>query len=354
MAVTVKDIAAEVGVNHTTVSRALTGKAQVAKATRRRILEAVERMGYRPSTAARTVRTGRTGLIGMIQSAVGGRSVRVPLFDVSVDRALHAAGQCVVRDLIDEPADSGDEHALSPKILRERVVDGLLINYVLGTPPEIREVLERWEIPAIWINRKREHDCVRPDDEGGARKATRRLIEAGHRDIALCLARSSGAVHRIEPHYSLGDREAGYRNAMREAGLRPRVIDIAQREGTDRRNATLRGSIALLSRPNRPTAVLCGSGSGPTMVAAAWKLGLDVPRDLSVLAFDNEETSDSHIAVDRVLIPYDEMARAAVRELLALIDDPKTPRAPVILPLAVEATGTVAPLSEPSRNGEQE
>ena len=78
------------------------------------------------------------------------------------------------------------------------------------------------------------------------------------------------------------------------------------------------------------------------MVAAAWKLGLDVPTDLSVITFDNEVTNDSRIAVDRMLIRYDEMAHRAVRELLALIDDPKSPRPPAVIPLDYQSMGTIS------------
>ena len=84
----------------------------------------------------------------------------------------------------------------------------------------------------MWVNAKFEVDCVYPDDYGAAKSATRQLIELGHRRIAF--------VHFINPlfgatfeesrprfHYSVEDRAFGYRDAMREAGLSPRVAHLA-------------------------------------------------------------------------------------------------------------------------------
>ena len=336
-AATATDVAREANVTQVTVSRAFSGRGPVAEPTRRRIMEAAERLGYRPSQAARATRAGRTGLIGMIRGAHRACSVHVPEFDAGLDAALNERGLCLVRDTIPD-ADG------LPRIVRERVVDGLIVNYVFGTPPAVREMIDRCHIPAVWINRRRDANCVRPDDEAGAYRATQHLLAHGHARVAMIdQERSLEDLAFLEPHYSVADRRAGYERAMRGAGLAPRY-DLLPRL---RPHEMLPGYLAVacgtyLGQSNRPTAILCGNGQGQTLVAAAWRLGLRVPDDLSVVTINNRARSDDGIAVDRVLVPFGRIGREAVAEVEAVIAQPGRARPPVVIPLDFQRTGSVA------------
>ena len=339
-AATANDVAREAKVTQVTVSRAFTGSAPVAEGTRRRIMEAAGRLGYRPSQAARATRAGRTGLIGMIRGAHRACSVHAPEFDAGLDAALNERGLCLVRDTIPDGTD-GDG---LPRIVRERVVDGLVVNYAFGTPPAVREMIDRCRIPAVWINRRRDADCVRPDDEAAAYRATRHLLAHGHARVAMIdQERSLEDLAFGEPHYSAADRRAGYERAMRGAGLAPRYDLLpALRPGE-----YLPGHLAVacgtyLDRADRPTAVLCGNAQGQTLVAAAWRLGLRVPGDLSVVTFDNHAQADRGIAVDRVLVPFHRIGREAVAEVEAKVAHPGRDRPPVVVPLDFQRAGTVA------------
>lgn len=340
---TMEDIARRAGVHRATVSNVLNGrlKSQRSDAARRaeQIRQIAQEMGYRPSQAARATRTGRTGFIGMIRSQSLHMSVHNPEFDSGIDEALYQRGFCLVRDII------GDDATSVPRIVEENVVDGLLINYAFGTPPPVRDLLDRCKIPAVWINRERDSNCVRPADEGAAFEATEELLRFGHHDIALLMVRNQTPPYEI--HYSEKAREDGFSRAMQRAGLKPRIDHlIAPPASTEtrKRGWLLKACVAYLQRADRPSAVLCNF-NGRTMLHAAEVARLSVPKDLSVIAFDTEAAADERTAVDRLLVPHVPMGRAAVEEACALIDNPTRSRPPVIIPFEYHRTGTVGPHS---------
>jgi LacI family transcriptional regulator len=343
-----QEIADRAGVARTTVSNVLNGRfrAERSDAARRaaRIRRIADELNFRPSAAARATRTGRTGLIGLLCSPSFSQSVHVPDFEMGLLQGAHERGLCIVKDRLDQGRD-GSLSAI-PRILREKLVDGVLINYAFGTPRQVRDVLERCQIPTIWINRKRNTNCVRPNDEGAAFEATRHLIAHGHTDIAFVI---DCPLPDVEPHYCAADRVEGYRRAMEQARLRPRVITTPSYPATDDPwySFVLNQYLQVLATGDRPTAVLCLHGRA--MLLAAERLGVRVPRDLSVVTFDNEGSLDVAVAVDRVLVPNFAMGRHAVHSLCSLIEGEIKHLSPVVLPFEFHITGTVAPPSKPAR-----
>ncbi|MHB1158559.1 MAG: LacI family DNA-binding transcriptional regulator [Phycisphaerales bacterium] len=344
---TMQDIADRVGVHQATVSNVLNGKLRATRSDAARrateIRRVAKEMGYRPSVAARATRTGRTGFVGMLRSPVMGCSVLDLAFDRGVEQSLHSRGLCLVRDIVDDISEGRSPSVLAPRIVRENMVDGLLVNYAFGTPPVVRDLLDRCNVPAVWINRKRESNCVRPNDEGAAIEATGYLLSQGHRRITYVDGSVYGVATDRDVHYSIGDRRAGYEQVMRQAGLTPDFYEVPVCEDTRQIMGRLLAELtAMLRLGDLPTAVLCGNGSGRVMLLAAAHAGLRVPEDLSVMTFDNDAGAISSIAVDHVLVPYFAMGRAAVEEVCALIARPDQPRRPVVLPFEFLRAGTVA------------
>jgi LacI family transcriptional regulator len=341
-----EDIAVRAGVNRATVSNVLNGRFQARRsdAVRRadRIRKIAHEMGYRFNVAARSTRTGTTGLIGLIRSPLLSHSVHAPEFESGVDEALHRRGLCLVRDLIDQAVENDDAEDATrvPRIVREKVVDGLLVNYAFGTPPAVRRLLDRCQIPALWINRKRDANCVHPADEGAAFDATRHLIGLGHTDIGFVVA-GHEALGGYEPHYSTIDRVAGYRRAMLAAGLRPRILETDKPgDLRDKVGHGLREAQKLLAMPDRPTALVC-ERDGHNVLHAAALAGVRVPRELSLITFDNVAASGQHIPIDRMLVRYKALGVLAVEELLHLMnDEAPEPRRPVAVPFEFHLTGT--------------
>ncbi len=341
--VTLEEIAERAGVTTKTVSNVLRGhyKAGRSDAARRardiRVL--AESMGYRVNAAARATRTGRTGLVGMVSSFEFAFSVHVPAFEQGLMQRLYEQGSCLVKDLIDEQPDGSISHL--PRIIREGVVDGVLINYAFGTPPMIRDALERWRIPAIWINRKRDANCVRPDDTGAGYEATMHLIRHGHRRIRYSDGPDTHQRAHME-HYSRQDRQDGYTRAMTESGLQPTFCKSSADSPPKRHAGHLFDHcVSELKRPESATAYVC-NGHGRTLVAAAMALGRRVPQDVCVVDIDNDASAGDQLRIDRLIVPHLSMGRAAAEELLQLIQQPQTPRRPIVLPFGFEPMGTVA------------
>jgi LacI family transcriptional regulator len=336
--VTTVDIARRLGISQPTVSQALgpdPARYRVAPATVKRVRAAALSMGYRPNASARAFRSGRFGAAALILSAdVAGRSTLPRLLLSGLVNALEERGMhLTVTELTD--ANLTDEKFV-PKILREWMADGLLVNYNRDFPKQMVELIENHALPAVWINAKRDADCVYPDDWLAAREATRRLIDLGHRRIAYtCFASDEEGTR----HYSETDRMEAYEEAMREAGLTPRTIN--------RRSETVPAGFMAwheivgraLSGPDRPTAIL---DYGPPIVVqrAIDRCGLVVPRDLSLIRFD--DTASTHHPAT-MIVPQMELARKSVKMLIEKIESPKRHQPPCPIPFGFHPGNSLAP-----------
>ena len=202
-----------------------------------------------------------------------------------------------------------------PKILRELMVDGLLINYTDHIPQQMLDLINKHGVPAIWINSKHQSDCIYPDDLDAGQRAAEHLLKLGHRRIAYVTYSGMG-------HYSGYDHMAGYQDAMRQAGLESRLF-IFEGKGVKRED---RSALAkqMLESPDPPPAIITERASTylPTLFAAA-AIGLQVPRDLSIVAFGRELENTGGVALTTLLNPLYETGQAAVGMLLKKIGNPK-------------------------------
>jgi len=327
------DIARHAQVSQTTVSFVLNGRTDmpISAATRDRVLAAARELGYRPNRSARAIQSGRFGCVALLLSTVEQRSVlltglREGILDGLVEQDLH-----LVLARLSDAALTDEKYV--PTILREWFADGLLVNYNSEFPEAMVRLIEENQLPSVWVNLKREKDCVHPDDIGVTREAAERLLSIGHRRLAYM------TWHGVA-HYSAGDRIAGYEQAMAAANLAPEVI--ASPNGTP----TLAECEEILSRPadRRPTAVVTYSeGMSNRLLLAAARLGLSVPRDLSLVCVADRLSKDSGIPIDTMVLPEYEMGKASVGMLLAKIADPSQAMSPVSLPATYESGATVAP-----------
>jgi DNA-binding LacI/PurR family transcriptional regulator len=187
--------------------------------------------------------------------------------------------------------------------LREWSVDGLLINYIAGIPDRMIELIQRYQIPSVWLNTKLDSDCVYPDDFEAAQRACKYLQSLGHRRIAYVDYMSSD-------HYSAADRRDGYLHAMRSAQLKPQIVGNA-REASQTEWLDL--SCEWLRLPERPTAVITYEADHALPIyCAALKLGLDVPRDLSILSFHDTGVVTAGTRLTTMEIPMVQAGAVAV------------------------------------------
>jgi LacI family transcriptional regulator len=213
--VTVADVARHLDLSPTTVGHVLNGRGaalRISAVTQSRVQEAALEMGYRPNLSARSVRTGRFGCAALIQPLSG--IYLPPSLLLGISEELHRHDMHLV--ISEVPQQNLSEAGFLPKVMSNLAADGLLINVLSEIPTAFEEELQRLQMPAIWINTKRPHDSVHPDDLGASQRLTEYLLKMGHRNIVF----ARPEITRVA-HYSEHDRYTGYEKAMRDAGLQP-------------------------------------------------------------------------------------------------------------------------------------
>jgi len=309
-AFTMKKLAENLGLSVPTVSQILNNKGQLYKSqTRERVLKAARKMGYRPNAAARAVSRGKFNCLGVLSSTIPSRGHLFPNLLAGVQVG------CEESDYYLTIARFPEEKLLSvqdmPKVLREWMVDGFLVLY-WGKQTEILiEHVRSTGIPSLWLNHKGESNCIYPNEVDAAGQATEYLIRLGHRRIAFVNYHETGEK---DAHYSFADRYLGYKCAMEKAGLAERYIKGA---GFIPRNERIAFTESWLGPLDRPSAVITcfASDAMPVLHAAAGRLRLDVPRELSIITFNDRLLDDCGVAITTAQIPMYEMGYRAARML---------------------------------------
>lgn len=322
-----------------TVSRILRGTGRESPATCKRVRAAAERLGYRPNGLARAMRRGSFGAVGLLRSTNPSAATITHTFLWAIERELLAHDLQLVMGQVPDQKLTDSEAA--PRLLREWSVDGLLVNYTSHIPEKMIEVQTQFHLPAVWLNTRRKHNCVYPDDFRALRDATAKLLAQGHRKITYL-----GVSLKME-HYSVHDRHEGYRKAMETAGATPRVVLW------DEHDDRLTGLCAILQKPDRPTAFVTYSAcEAMVAVVAAARLGLEMPRDLSLIAIRDELTPMGGVDVTTMLIPDIDMASLAVSMLRRRIAMPEIDE-PSIGVKFIEHEGATYGPPTPRRRGEK-
>lgn len=284
-AVTIKHVAADAGVSLQTVSRVLNDGPNVRPAMRERVQASIDKLGYVPSIAARRMSGKRSYLILAIndrertiadwRSREGGDWVDQMLLGGMLKCA--ELGYRLIFELVDTHNDHVErELAATLASLRP---DGVVLTPPHSDNPLIVKLLNEHNIPFARIGSKAPGAGIplTMDDEGSARVATEHLIALGHRAIGFI----AGSAE-----YSLSEwRIAGWREAMEVAGL---VTEGLLARGDFTYDSGLAAANTLLTRGERPTAIVASSDQMTlASLEAASKAGLSVPRDLSLISFDN-------------------------------------------------------------------
>jgi len=276
---TIREVAREAGVSIATVSHALSGKRPVSGATRRRIKSAARRLGYRPNQVAASMITGRTQTLGVIVPDIAN-----PFFSGLVHAAeVAAAGRGYTVVVCTAELDPALE-TRHVEVLHDKRVDGLL--YLGGTDrnnPALR-ALARAGTPIVALDEAlpflpRSASLVTVDNEEGGRLAARHLLQLGHTELGVVNGPSGLPTARA--------RLQGFAEAAGDADLRPQQRRVRYAEAYTL--AAGRAAAAdLLAREPDVTGLFCANDlMALGAVEAARELALDVPRDLSVVGFDD-------------------------------------------------------------------
>ncbi len=301
--VRMQDVAAAARVDTSVVSRVLSGDStlNVRPETRRRVLDAVRELGYRPNATARALKTARTMAIGMLLPDLT-NPVYAEIARGAEERAS-AAGYVLLM--------ATGAAATRRAILEDRV-DGLL--YAIATTENLADVRPVATLPSLLVNR-REPDAgpsVVVDDEAGVATAVRHLIDLGHTRIAHI-----GGPRAVD---TARRRLSGYLGVMRERGL-PTPPELVVEARFDELGGATAASRLLRLRP-RPTAIVVGNITAAIgALAAVRDAGLDVPADISVIGFHDVPLAPYlSPPLTTVRMPLAELGSQAVDRLLAMID----------------------------------
>ncbi|GAA4088678.1 substrate-binding domain-containing protein [Nonomuraea soli] len=296
------------GVSATTVSHTLNGRRPVAEETRRRVLRAIDELGYRPNVLARGLRTSRSQTIGLIIPDI--TNPFYPALARGFQDVLGPAGYDQIIGNTD--GDRNLERAAIEQMIA-RQVDGLAFAVFHTHAEDLMPAIEAG-IPVVRLGGRlaqRGVDLVHSDDEGGAAEATRYLLSRGYRRIGfVCGAQAEGPA---------AERVAGYRAALGDAGHAPSDLvvytDFSRAGGAE-------GASRLLDLPHPPDAVLCANdlmAIGALDTAGA--RGLRVPDDLAVMGFDDIEAAGLvSPGLTTMANPAREIGRASATRLLERLE----------------------------------
>jgi len=306
---TIRDVADAAGVSIATVSNVVNGTRYVGPEARERVTQAIERLQYRPSNVARGLRGGQTLLIGLVVP-----DIRNPFFaDVA-----HAVEDCVFDEgynviLCNSEGDARKEKTYFD-VLRASSADGVIFIPADSSGP-LAKYLVAQHVPAVIVDRDLEGnriDTVLADNEEGGYRAARHLLDLGHSRIAFI-----GGPPSIR---SSQERHAGYRRALAEAGVEP--DPSLERSGDFRETGGEKEMVRLLAERQNFTAVFaCNDLTAYGAIAAIRRQGLSVPRDISIVGFDDVPYAGLiDPALTTVAQPAIEIGQTASRMLLAQVD----------------------------------
>jgi LacI family transcriptional regulator len=330
--VTIRDVAAIAEVSPATVSRVLNADERVAPELRMRVLAAVERLGYRPNSQARSLRTQATRVIGLIIS-----DIQNPFFTSlvrGVEDVAQASGYSVVLANSDE--DLGKEQQYLRVAAAEQMA-GVILSPASSSRTRIGELVHE-EIPVVTIDRRiaADVDSVAVDNVAGARQAVEHLLKTGATRVGIIAgpADVSTAADRIE----------GYHAALRDAGIAadPQLTV----RGDFRIDGGHRAAGRLLDLPARPDALFAANNLMliGTLDAMAER-GLSAPADLLLAGFDEMSWAGFAPPLTLVEQPTYEIGRLATEMLLRRISGDTSAAEHIVLDatLKVRASSDVRP-----------
>jgi len=314
-AVTMQDVADHVGVSKALVSMVFRRVAGPSAETRRRVLEAAEKLGYRPNRSAALLSLRRSHLIGVM---------------ANIRNTFHAE---LVEDIVAEADAFGYEvvlGAVTPTHGEIAVVETLLdfrCEALILLGPELDEarLAELGSRTSVVVVGRRTRcpsvDVVRTADARGIGRVVDHLVELGHRRISH-LSGGSGTIPN--------DRKSGYMRAMKRHGLAD-AIDIIDGDFTE--HAGILAARELLGRRRRPTAVCAANDrSAIGLLDELRRSGIDVPGDIAVAGYDDSMLAQlAHIDLTTVSQEPRQQADRAVRAVVERLDEGRRERLDVLL-----------------------
>jgi LacI family transcriptional regulator len=328
--VTITDVARAAGVSVATVSKVINDRYGVAAATSIKVREVIEELGYESSLVARSLRSHHTNVIGILVADFEPFSAELLK---GAARAIRGSGY----ELLAYSAGGSAEELVGWERRYLSRLSGTLIDGAVLVTPTVVDAQYGTPVVAVDPHTGRSGmPTVDSDNLKGAMVATEHLLSLGHRRIGFLGGRRDLESARL--------REEGYRAAL--AAARVPVDANLIRVGGYWPESAEEPAHTLLTLPERPTAIFAANDlSAIRTMQVAQELGLEVPRDLSVIGFDNvPESALASPPLTTIAQPIQEMGRQAVRMLLELLGGRELDATHVTLPTELivrQSTGSV-------------
>jgi LacI family transcriptional regulator, galactose operon repressor len=331
--VTIKDIAKELGISASTVSRALSDSSLVNDKTKHAILQVAERLGYQRNELARALVKGSSGAIGLLVP-----DITNPFFSDIARGVGEIADGIGVGLILCNTNGRIDRELNYVQLMRRKRVDGLLLCSTTIEAPYLKE-LALSRIPFILVSRlsgQQDAPFVITDDHAGARLAVEHLVDLGHRSI--------GFIGGPENVQASRDRMGAYLDVLHENNLP--TLSILRSYAGFTQAAGRQAAQQMLVIPKRPTAIFAANDvTALGVLEVAEGLGLRIPEDLSLVGYDDiSYASLPRIQLTTIAQPAVEMGQIAANWLLAAIADPATTKLQRTLTPRIVVRSTTAPV----------
>ncbi len=281
MAVTIKDIAAQAGVSPSTVSRVCNDNPSISKETRDRVRKVMVQLGYEPGIPSSVPAVGGVRMVGIVLPPSTQNVYRNPFFLETIRGICEFCNPRQVVTTIVTSADDEEAMMAVRKLVSSRQMDGFIFLYSRQDDPVVEYLCEEgilYVVVGTPQQFRSQTVCIDNDNLSASREATDFLCDMGHSRIGF-LGSSSSFYHARE-------RKAGYQLSLMQRGL-PIDPDICLEFG----NITAEGPErleAMLSAPNRPTAILSDDDILAIVLEhTCIRLGLRIPEDISIVSFNN-------------------------------------------------------------------
>jgi LacI family transcriptional regulator len=323
---TIYDVAREAGVSMATVSRVVNGNPNVKPSTRKKVLEAIERLGYRPNAVARGLASKKTTTVGVIIPDISS------IFFAELARGIEDIATMYKYNIILCNSDQNKEkeiHLLNTLLGKQ--VDGIVFMGGKITDEHVEE-FKRSPVPivlAATVDTKKEIPSVNIDYEKAVFDAVQALVEKGHKNVAMVSGPLEDPINGFL-------KFSGYRNALEQSNIEinEEMIYI----GDYTYDSGIEAIEVFLNQENKPTAVFVGTDEMALgVIHGAQDKGYKVPEDIEVIGFDNTRLAQMvRPTLTTVVQPMYDIGAVGMRLLTKLMNKEEVEDQTVILPHRIE------------------
>ncbi|MES2459590.1 MAG: LacI family DNA-binding transcriptional regulator [Armatimonadota bacterium] len=337
---TSQEIARQTGVSRTTVSYVLSGRegVRVSTETRERILQVARQAGYRRNHLAQALISGRMYSVGIVTHADSLRdpeNTYIQQLFIQLTLAIRAVKMNAMTFFDPFVGEESDEEGLRPSDLTDGRIDGVILVGHIPAPGWVDAVIRQNGIAYVTINTCPNDASIFADNIGGTRMAVEHLLTLGHQRIAYFTHPASTSIAKRE-------RLDSFQETLMGAGIAEEDAPVVDSE---------QALTELLQRgAKRPTAIMTFNDELASVALRVFRHeGFDVPQDISLIGFDDDVRAKAMVPpLTTVAMPIQEMAQAAVAELLHQIEGEATSSSDR-LPLSADSIHSRQPKIIPAR-----